>query len=49
MCKWTYDESEDMWTTECGEAWTFNEGGPTENSMSFCFNCGKKIQEVVEE
>lgn len=40
----TWDEDEDgVWTTACGEAWVFNDGGstPAENNVRFCHSCGK--------
>src|SRR5689334_21806249 len=38
QCEWALDSDPDMdvWHTECGQLWEFNEGGPTDNSMKFC-------------
>lgn len=40
-CVWR--ETEEMWEADCGVAWTFNNGGPKENSMKYCHVCGKEI------
>ena len=42
-CQWVDDAIEPYWATECGEAFTFIEGGPIENGMRFCCYCGGKI------
>ena len=41
-CHWTDDTDPDfnVWRTDCGEAFTFLEAGPTENKMRFCCYCG---------
>lgn len=44
-CKWTEDE-DGNWFTDCGEAFTFIDGGPAENSMKFCCYCGKPLEPV---
>jgi len=46
-CEWTQDtqyESGDTYYSACGEAWVFNDGGPTDNRVSYCHHCGKKVQ-----
>lgn len=46
VCEWTVDkqyECDDMWSSSCGEDWTFTTGGPSENGIKFCHNCGKPI------
>jgi hypothetical protein len=43
-CLWTYDDDADKWDTDCGEAWTFGMGGPTENRMTYCHGCGKRVK-----
>jgi len=40
-CEWTHTDY--MWESACGEAWQFNDGGPTENSCRFCQGCGKPL------
>lgn len=43
-CAWTLDDEENgIWQSSCGEAWSFVEGGPTENRVSFCHHCGKSV------
>lgn len=43
-CQWHRPEDDcDMWETECGTAWSFIDGGPAENGMHFCHNCGKRL------
>lgn len=32
------------WESDCGLAWTLNDGGPVENDMEFCPRCGKRLQ-----
>jgi len=43
-CTWkNYDDFNmpDTWEADCGAMWTFTEGGPKDNDMKFCPNCGK--------
>ncbi|HEI9849576.1 TPA: hypothetical protein SLN67_002611 [Serratia marcescens] len=42
-CQWTFDEHDSKWDSGCGEAWMFCDGGPTENGVKFCQNCGKPV------
>ena len=42
-CEWTYDEHDSKWDSSCGDAWMFCDGGPTENGVKFCQNCGKPV------
>lgn len=44
-CIWTPDADyeTDIHYSECGEAWSFIEGGPTENNVRFCQGCGKPV------
>lgn len=47
QCEWKEDPDEYMagcWDTACGEKWCFTEGGPTDNGMKFCHNCGKPVE-----
>ena len=39
-CRWTVDEHDGSWNGDCGAKWVFNEGGPVENKMRFCPQCG---------
>jgi hypothetical protein len=46
-CVWTYqsDEYSDVWETECGKSYVFEDGTPLENEHRFCGWCGKPIKE----
>lgn len=41
-CTWTPDE-EVYYSTECGEAYVFNDGTPKQNNAYFCHHCGGKL------
>lgn len=41
-CDWVEDE-EGNWFTGCGNAFTFNDGGPRENGAKFCAYCGARL------
>ena len=44
-CTWTETDDEDgIWSSSCGELWSFIDGGPKENRVSYCHNCGKKVE-----
>ena len=45
-CKWMEDE-DGNWFTDCGEGFTFIDGGPTENNMGYCCYCGKTLKPVA--
>lgn len=47
-CTWKEDD-EGNWDTTCGEAFQFNDGTPSENSMKYCCYCGKPLKEVMWE
>ena len=41
-CEWSLeDEDNGIWQSSCGELWSFTDGGPKENRVSFCHHCGK--------
>jgi hypothetical protein len=45
-CTWTQSPDFDMGDTyesQCGETWSFIDGGPTENRVRFCQGCGKPV------
>ena len=44
-CEWKEDRY-DAWDTECGNCFTFLEGGPKENDSRYCCYCGKLIKAV---
>lgn len=51
-CKWTQVDDEhmpDTWQADCGAMWTFTDGGPQDNGMNFCPNCGKPLIEKQDE
>jgi len=41
-CTWTED-AEGYYSTECGEAYVFNDGTPAQNNAVYCHHCGGKI------
>ncbi len=43
-CTWTED-SDGLWTSECGRAFVFDSGVPTENSFAHCPFCGQSLHE----
>lgn len=43
VCEWDIDEGIDLWGADCGVSWTFIEGGPAENKLRHCPNCGKPV------
>lgn len=45
-CLWVEDTDPNMsgnWHSSCGEMWSFIDGGPKENNMTFCHHCGKRV------
>ena len=42
-CAWRHD-GDGTWEASCGEAWTFIDGGPHENSVRFCQGCGRPVR-----
>ena len=48
-CLWSCDDDENMpgtWDGACGAKWTFTDGGPIENDLRYCPQCGKPV--IVE-
>jgi len=43
-CLWTEDD-DGIWCGSCGAVWQFNEGGPKDNKMNFCAQCGRPLKE----
>lgn len=43
-CKWTVD-GDGVWYTECGDAFVFDSGGPTDNKFKVCPYCGGALME----
>lgn len=48
--KCDYREDEDgTWScSECPTAWTFTDGGPEENRVNYCPECGRKISSWIK-
>jgi hypothetical protein len=47
-CTWTKSNdpsTPDTYSATCGAMWTFTDGGPTENNMRFCPECGKPAEQ----
>lgn len=42
-CVWTSDGDDSPWDGTCGVAWMFIDGGPEENQMAYCPQCGGKL------
>ena len=46
-CEWKQDpdyELGDTYHSSCGELWSFVDGGPKENRVSYCHHCGKPVK-----
>jgi hypothetical protein len=44
QCVWSLaDEDASMWESCCGKAWTIITDGPSENGLTFCMKCGKRV------
>jgi hypothetical protein len=44
-CLWTLDDEESgTWASSCGELWSFIDGGPTENRVTYCHHCGNVVR-----
>lgn len=44
-CMWQQDsEGSDLWQTQCHQAFTINDGNPSDNSMAFCCFCGRRLE-----
>lgn len=39
-CEWVRDDDDDSYDGACGAKWTFIDGGPVENGMDHCPQCG---------
>jgi hypothetical protein len=45
-CTWTPEDDDNMpgtWASSCGELWSFIDGGPAENRVTYCHHCGGKV------
>ena len=43
VCTWTEDDY-GVWRTDCGNAWGFTLGGPSENDTRYCCFCGGPLK-----
>ena len=46
LCTWTSQDDPDydeVWETQCGHSFQFNDGGPAENHFGWCGYCGGKL------
>lgn len=43
------DECSEDWYGSCGAYWVFTAGGPIENEVNFCPNCGGKVRILPDE
>jgi hypothetical protein len=41
-CLWREGADGGEWDTACGLSWIFIDGGPEDNNVTFCPNCGKR-------
>jgi len=47
-CVWQQDgEGSDLWQTSCHQAFTINDGDPSDNSMAYCCFCGRRLEESL--
>jgi len=42
-CKWTQDDIDEGWDTECGGKFILETGSPHENKFAFCPYCGRYL------
>lgn len=48
-CKWTYQDYENAWKTDCENIFCIIEGTPEDNEMKYCPYCGKRIEQSLGE
>lgn len=49
-CEWLLTDADNgVWESACGEAWTFIDGGPVDNSVRFCHGCGKPVAIAAQQ
>jgi hypothetical protein len=44
-CHWVED-SDGTWNSDCGQAFQFNDGYPSENGAKYCHCCGRYMSEM---
>lgn len=48
-CEWhLHRDSFEPWIGTCGIHWIFQDGGPKDNDVNFCPNCGKPVEVVSD-
>jgi len=47
-CVWKYDDTMDVFETECGRTFCFEYAPPKDNGYKFCPSCGKVLAEQME-
>ena len=48
-CVWAVDVDSGAWDGACGAKWQFTDGGPVENDMRHCPQCGKRVATQHQE
>jgi hypothetical protein len=48
VCTWRRYDDYGTWESSCDELWSFIDGGPKENRVSYCQHCSGKV-EISEE
>ena len=48
-CVWKYDDTMDVFETECGRTFCFEYAPPKDNGYKFCPSCGKVLAEKIRE
>jgi hypothetical protein len=49
VCPWSYDDEGDgVWRSACGELWSFIDGGPADNRVTYCHHCGGRVHLVAQ-
>ncbi|MCP4540605.1 MAG: hypothetical protein GY832_26000 [Chloroflexi bacterium] len=48
-CIWKYNSIDDYWQTGCDNAFSLDDGTPSENGMGFCLYCGKPLLQICHE
>lgn len=45
QCEWSFSDDDcSTWASSCGELWSFIDGGPKENRVSYCHHCGNPVK-----
>lgn len=48
-CTWKMEDvNGDVYDTDCGNCFQFNDGSPEENKFKFCPYCGRHVKEKTE-